>query len=113
MQLINNAGYFKQGVEKLDCMDYDDELKTINIAAIGPLRITAALLNGGLLQARSKIIMITSQGGSVSWRTVQNPTGGDYGHHVRTHTSARRLAANSIHRMMHARLQGVDCLPTP
>jgi hypothetical protein len=26
--------------------------------------------------------MITSQGGSVEWRTVQNPNGHDYGHHV-------------------------------
>lgn len=26
--------------------------------------------------------MITSQGGSIAWRTVQNPSGGDYGHHM-------------------------------
>ena len=26
--------------------------------------------------------MITSQGGSISWRTTQNPTGHDYGHHM-------------------------------
>jgi len=26
--------------------------------------------------------MITSQGGSVSWRTTQNPEGHDYGHHM-------------------------------
>ena len=29
-----------------------------------------------------QIIIITSQGGSVSWRTTQNPDGGDYGHHM-------------------------------
>jgi hypothetical protein len=83
LQLINNAGYFKADVEKLDCLDFADELKTIDICACGPLRVTAALINGGLLKAGSKVIMITSQGGSVSWRTVQNPLGGDYGHHVR------------------------------
>lgn len=26
--------------------------------------------------------MITSQGGSITWRTTQNPTGHDYGHHM-------------------------------
>lgn len=29
-----------------------------------------------------QVAMITSQGGSIAWRTVQNPTGGDYGHHM-------------------------------
>jgi NAD(P)-dependent dehydrogenase (short-subunit alcohol dehydrogenase family) len=26
--------------------------------------------------------MITSQGGSIAWRTTQNPNGHDYGHHM-------------------------------
>ena len=26
--------------------------------------------------------IISSQGGSISWRTTQNPTGHDYGHHM-------------------------------
>ena len=26
--------------------------------------------------------MVTPQGGSVTWREVQNPAGGDYGHHM-------------------------------
>jgi NAD(P)-dependent dehydrogenase (short-subunit alcohol dehydrogenase family) len=82
-QLINNAGYFKEEVERLDSLDFPDQLKTIDICACGPLRVTASLINGGLLKEGSKVIMITSQGGSISWRTVQNPTGGDYGHHVR------------------------------
>jgi hypothetical protein len=82
--LINNAGYFRQEMEKLDSLDFADQLKTIDICACGPLRVTAALINAGLMKEGSKVIMITSQGGSVSWRTVQNPQGGDYGHHVRT-----------------------------
>jgi hypothetical protein len=84
--LINNAGYFKTEVEKLDTLDFDDEIKTIDICAIGPLRITSALINNNLLQEGSKVIMITSQGGSVSWRPTQCPEGGDYGHHVRVLT---------------------------
>jgi len=81
-QLINNAGYFKEDVEKLDNLDFQDELKTIDICAIGPLRITASLINGGLLKEGSKVVMITSQGGSVTWRPTQCPEGGDYGHHM-------------------------------
>jgi hypothetical protein len=41
------------------------------------------LVNGGILQQGSKIIMISSQGGAIGWRTTQNPDGEDYGHHVR------------------------------
>jgi NAD(P)-dependent dehydrogenase (short-subunit alcohol dehydrogenase family) len=28
------------------------------------------------------VAVISSQGGSITWRTTQNPTGGDYGHHM-------------------------------
>ena len=63
-------------------MDFPEQLKTIDICACGPLRVTASLINGGLMGKGSKVIMITSQGGSVSWRPVQSPEGGDYGHHV-------------------------------
>ena len=63
-------------------MDFADELKTIDICAIGPLRVTAALVKAQKLQAEGKIIFITSQGGSIEWRDVQCPSGGDYGHHM-------------------------------
>jgi hypothetical protein len=82
IQLINNAGYFRKEVEKLDSLDFADELKTIDICAIGPLRVTSSLVNGGLLKEGSKVVVITSQGGSVEWRPTQCPEGGDYGHHV-------------------------------
>lgn len=74
-------------LETLDNLNFAEQLKTIDICALGPLRVTASLLHGDLLKEGSKVIMITSQGGSVGWRTVQNPTGHDYGHHV----SAKQL----------------------
>jgi NAD(P)-dependent dehydrogenase (short-subunit alcohol dehydrogenase family) len=80
--LINNAGYFYEPVEKIDSLNFAEELKMIDICALGPLRVSAALYNAGLLPSGSSIAMITSQGGSISWRTTQNPTGGDYGHHM-------------------------------
>jgi hypothetical protein len=72
-----------QAVEKIDSLDFAEELKMINICALGPMRVSSSLVNGGLLKKGSKVIMITSQGGAVAWRPTQNPEGGDYGHHVR------------------------------
>jgi NAD(P)-dependent dehydrogenase (short-subunit alcohol dehydrogenase family) len=81
--LINNAGYFYEPEEKIDSLNFKEELKMIDICALGPLRISANLFNNGLLkEGQSSIVMITSQGGSISWRTTQNPDGGDYGHHM-------------------------------
>merc|ERR1712232_254077 len=80
--LINNAGYFYEPVEKIDSLNFKEELKMIDICALGPLRVSASLFNGGLLKEGAKVAMITSQGGSVGWRTTQNPEGGDYGHHM-------------------------------
>jgi len=55
----------------------------IDICALGPLRVTSALNKGGFFKENSsRIVMITSQGGAISWRTTQNPTGEDYGHHM-------------------------------
>ena len=82
LQLINNAGYFYEPEETLETINFKEQIKQIDICAIGPLRVSAAFLHAGLLQKGSKIIMITSQGGSVSWRFTQNPKGHDYGHHV-------------------------------
>eukprot|EP01036_Dinobryon_divergens_P031665 gene31665-41108_t len=73
--LINNAGYFYGPVETLSSLNFEEELKMIDICAVGPLRVTAALFNAGLLSKDAKVAIISSQGGSISWRTTQNPTG--------------------------------------
>lgn len=83
--LINNAGYFYEPVEKIEgnALNFAEEMKMIDICAVGPLRVTNALYNANLLKPNTSVIaMITSQGGSIDWRTTQNPEGGDYGHHM-------------------------------
>ena len=82
--VVNNAGYFYEPVEKVTdgSMAFDEELKMIDICAVGPLRVSNALYNAGKITKGGKIAMVTSQGGSVTWREVQNPSGGDYGHHM-------------------------------
>lgn len=68
----------------------------IDICAVGPLRITSGLFNAGLLSPGSKVAMITSQGGSISWRTTQNPTGHDYGHHMSKAAVCGRVLRNYV-----------------
>lgn len=76
------TGYFYAPEETLDSLNFKEEMKMIDICAVGPLRISSGLVNAGLLAPGAKIAMITSQGGSITWRTTQNPTGHDYGHHM-------------------------------
>lgn len=101
--VINNAGYFMKEKETVlgGTMDFEDELKTINICAIGPLRITNALWQGGkIVPGTGKIIFITSQGGSIQWRDTQCPDGGDYGHHM------SKAAANMGAKLMANEMKG-------
>mmetsp|Transcript_29123 Transcript_29123/g.53614 ORF Transcript_29123/g.53614 Transcript_29123/m.53614 type:complete len:356 (-) Transcript_29123:52-1119(-) len=78
--VINNAGYFWSEEETLENMNFDEQLKQIDICAVGPLRVSYALLKAGLV--KGSIIIITSQAGSAEWRFTQNPEGHDYGHHM-------------------------------
>ncbi len=75
--LVNNAGYFYEPVEMVSdgSVNYAEQLKMIDICAVGPLRVSANMFQNGLLKEGSSIAMITSQGGSIDWRTTQNPEG--------------------------------------
>jgi NAD(P)-dependent dehydrogenase (short-subunit alcohol dehydrogenase family) len=101
--LVNNAGYFYGPVEKIDSLNFSEEKKMIDICALGPLRVTAGLIAAGLLKPGSHVAIISSQGGSIAWRTTQNPTGHDYGHHM------SKAAANMMGRLLSQELkhQGV------
>jgi len=92
--VINNAGYFYGPVETIETLNFEEEKKMIDICAIGPLRISSALINGNKLTIGAKIAMITSQGGSITWRDVQNPNGQDYGHHM------SKAAANMMGKLL-------------
>ena len=98
--LINNAGYFMKERESIleGTMDFSEELKMIDICAVGMLRVTNAMYRAGNLKSGAKIAMITSQGGSVGWRDVQCPNGGDYGHHMSKSAAnmAGKLVANEL-----------------
>mmetsp|Transcript_20521 Transcript_20521/g.42874 ORF Transcript_20521/g.42874 Transcript_20521/m.42874 type:complete len:332 (-) Transcript_20521:277-1272(-) len=83
--VINNAGYFYEDKEQIltKSLNFDEQLKQINICALGPLRVNAAAVNTNALAEDAKLIIITSQAGSCEWRKVQNKDdGSDYGHHM-------------------------------
>lgn len=83
--IINNAGYFYEPCEKVsdNSLNFEEQLKQINICALGPLRVNNAAINTGVLAEGAKLVIITSQAGSVEWRATQNANeGGDYGHHM-------------------------------
>jgi len=83
--VINNAGYFygPQELVKQDTLNFEEQLKQIDICALGPLRMNNALIQAKALAEGAKLVIITSQAGSVEWRSTQNKNvGGDYGHHM-------------------------------
>jgi NAD(P)-dependent dehydrogenase (short-subunit alcohol dehydrogenase family) len=83
--VINNAGYFYNDCEKIleKNLNFEEQLKQIDICALGPLRVNAAAVNANALADGAKLVIVTSQAGSVEWRSTQNKDeGGDYGHHM-------------------------------
>ncbi|MBN1379577.1 MAG: SDR family oxidoreductase [Gammaproteobacteria bacterium] len=72
--LINNAGVFLG--ETLEEMDFDAIALQFQVNAMGPLRVTQALL--GRLNENAKVALITSRMGSVA----DNTSGGYYGYRM-------------------------------
>lgn len=72
--LINNAGILKR--VSLEALDFDCIREQFEINALGPLRVTHALLPN--LKAGSKIVMMTSRMGSIG----DNTSGNSYGYRM-------------------------------
>jgi NAD(P)-dependent dehydrogenase (short-subunit alcohol dehydrogenase family) len=72
--LINNAGIIKRVT--LEDLDFDSIREQFEVNALGPLRVTHALLP--LLKAGSKIVLMTSRMGSIA----DNTSGSSYGYRM-------------------------------
>lgn len=72
--LINNAGVLKRVT--LEDLDFDSIREQFEINALGPLRVTHALLPN--LKSGSKIVMMTSRMGSIG----DNTSGSSYGYRM-------------------------------
>ena len=86
--LINNAGILES--TRLKPLDEDAIRKQFEVNALGPLRLTAALLPR--LRAGSKVALITSRMGSIG----DNTSGGAYGY--RMSKAALNMAGVSLAR---------------
>ncbi|WP_019505737.1 SDR family oxidoreductase [Pleurocapsa sp. PCC 7319] len=72
--LINNAGIVER--VSLESLDFNSIRRQFEVNALGPLRLTQALLPN--LKKGSKIIMMTSRMGSID----DNTSGGSYGYRM-------------------------------
>lgn len=72
--LVNNAGILTS--ESLDDLDFDRMRRQYEVNALGPLRITKALLDN--LHQGSKVIVLSSRVGSLE----DNSSGGMYGYRM-------------------------------
>jgi NAD(P)-dependent dehydrogenase (short-subunit alcohol dehydrogenase family) len=72
--LVNNAGILRG--DSLDRMNFDSIEEQLDVNALGPLRVTTALLP--LLHKGSKVVIVTSRMGSMT----DNGSGGYYGYRM-------------------------------
>jgi NAD(P)-dependent dehydrogenase (short-subunit alcohol dehydrogenase family) len=72
--LVNNAGILTR--ETLDDLDFERMRAQYEVNALGPLRVTKALL--GNLKAGSKVAIVSSRVGSMA----DNGSGGNYGYRM-------------------------------
>jgi NAD(P)-dependent dehydrogenase (short-subunit alcohol dehydrogenase family) len=84
--LVNNAGILRRGT--LDNLDFDRIRRQLEVNALGPLRLTAALLPN--LPHGAKVAFVTSRMGSIG----DNSSGGSYGY--RMSKAALNMAAVSL-----------------
>jgi len=89
--VIINAGYFT--AETLDKPNFEEEMKMYQIVAVGPVFLVHHLHKSNALAAAAKIILITTEGGSITLRTPEEG-GGNYGHH------GSKAAANMVGKLL-------------
>ena len=91
--LVNNAGVLAR--DSLEDLDFDGMRRQFEVNALGPLRVTRALLPN--LGAGSKVAIITSRMGSIA----DNGSGGYYGY--RMSKAAVNIAGVSLARDLRGR----------
>lgn len=89
--VIITAGYF--GTESFDEPNFEAEVKMYKTCAVGPVFIVHALHKAGLLKKGTKIILVSSESGSITLRH-ESEGGGNYGHH------ASKTALNMVGKLL-------------
>ena len=89
--VIITAGYF--GTESFDEPDWDGEIQMYTTSAIGPVFLVHHLVKAGLVAKGAKIILVSSESGSITLRH-ESEGGGNYGHH------ASKAALNMVGKLL-------------
>ncbi len=99
--LVNNAGVYGQKGVGLEGVDLEDALATFRTNALGPLRVTRALLPSLRAGAGKRVVHITSKMGSID----DNQSGGSYGYR------ASKAALNALNKSLSIDLapEGLVC----
>ena len=88
---IITAGYF--GFETFDSPDWQKQVQMYTTSAIGPVFVVQSLVKAGILAEGSKVILVSSEGGSITLRH-EKEGGGNYGHH------ASKAALNMVGKLL-------------
>lgn len=88
---IISAGYF--GKESFDEPNWDAEVKMYTTSSIGPVFLVHHLSKAGLFKKGSKVILVSSESGSITLRH-EKEGGGNYGHH------ASKTALNMVGKLL-------------
>jgi NAD(P)-dependent dehydrogenase (short-subunit alcohol dehydrogenase family) len=95
--LINNAGIMGKWLSVAD-LDYEDVTRTFDTNAVGPLRVTAALLPHLRRSSVRKVVNMSSRMGSIA----ENTSGGAYAYRL------SKAALNMASKSMSLDLRGED-----
>ncbi|KAL9614356.1 MAG: hypothetical protein Q9167_001159 [Letrouitia subvulpina] len=77
--VIITAGYF--GSESFDEPSWEKQVKMYTISSIAPVFLVHHLVKAGLVKQGGKIILVSSESGSITLRH-ESEGGGNYGHHA-------------------------------
>lgn len=89
--VIITAGYF--GTETFDEPKWEDEIKMYTTSSIGPVFIVHHLVKSGLLSKGAKVVLVSSESGSITLRH-ESEGGGNYAHH------ASKAALNMVGKLL-------------
>lgn len=89
--VIITAGYF--ATETFEEPNFENEVQMYKTSAIGPIFIVHHLVKAGLMAKDSKVVLISSESGSITLRH-ESEGGGNYGHH------ASKAALNMVGKLL-------------
>ncbi|KAJ5211303.1 Short-chain dehydrogenase/reductase SDR [Penicillium cf. griseofulvum] len=89
--VIVTAGYF--GFETFESPNWEKQVQMYTTSAIGPVFVIHNLVKAGLLDQGSKVILVSSESGSITLRHEQEG-GGNFGHH------ASKAALNMVGKLL-------------